>query len=60
MYDKHTLGYGLHMGFLWACEQCRDFLLVGPGGSLDIVYGILVGWAMYIYIFIFGLWAFLE
>ena len=36
------------MGFLWACEQCRDSLLVGPGGSLGTVYGILVDWAIYI------------
>ena len=26
---------------------------MGPGGSLGIVYSILVGWAMYIYIYIY-------
>ena len=33
------------MGLFWACEQCRDSLIIGPDGLLGAVQGILVGWA---------------
>ena len=31
------LGYGLYVSFLWACEQCRDSLIIGPDGLLGVV-----------------------